>query len=135
MYDVSEILNMLKTYYKDYQAYIRLLNDRQSVDSILIANYNDEPVSSKTNKINDPVYNIVNSRMSGNLVEENLKKRIAFINDHTKYVIDDKLVIVMSLRIKGLTCKDIAHIIGVGRTRVQNMLHEIALTIYQNQKR
>lgn len=135
MYDVSEILNMLKTYYKDYQAYLILINDKQYMDSTSISSYGDEPTTSKTNVITDPVFNIVNKRISGNIVEDKLMKRITFINENSKCVTDDKLIIVMSLRIKGLACKDIARIIGVGRTRVQNMLHEIALKIYQNQKR
>ncbi|WP_192978090.1 hypothetical protein [Mammaliicoccus vitulinus] len=126
---------MLKTYYKDYQAYLRLIIDKQYMDSTSISSYGDEPTTSKTNVITDPVFNIVNKRISGNIVEDKLMKRITFINENSKCVTDDKLIIVMSLRIKGLACKDIARIIGVGRTRVQNMLHEIALKIYQNQKR
>lgn len=126
-YTTTDILEMIRDYKKNHEILQRLAEDRmEDVDSTRISNYGIGASMPNGNRVSDRVFMAVNDMFKDDRVAHNLKSNIEYINSHAEYVEDYKLKVVFTLRVRGMTLKEIGKIMGVGTSRIGNMLHEIA---------
>lgn len=127
-YTPSEVIGMIKTYKKDQETYERLkaefnIGVTTGVDA---PKYGIEASMPGTNSISDPTHNMAISLMNDPQIIKNMERKIKFINDRSIRLYKDQHMQVFVLRINGYVSKHIGETIGVTRTRVQNIINEIA---------
>lgn len=126
-YTRREVLGMMKEYKNYHEMLERLAEDKmEDVDSTRISNYGIGASMPNGNRISDRVFMAVNDMFKDDKVAHNLKSKIEYINSHADCIEDYKLKVVFTLRVRGMTLKEIGKVFGVGGTRIGNMLHEIA---------
>ncbi|ATH60207.1 hypothetical protein [Staphylococcus nepalensis] len=128
IYEPKQVINMLKTYNDDVhtlKCLVEEYNDSMEPGADAMA-YGTDAIMPKGNSISDPTFKKAKRLMKNNNVIHNLEQKIAFIDNNAYKLHKDQHIIVFALRIQGHTCQYIADTLRVKRTRVQNIINEIA---------
>lgn len=128
IYEPKQVINMLKTYNDDVhtlKCLVEEYNDSMEPGAGAMA-YGNDAMMPKGNGVSDPTFRKAKRLMKNNNVIHNLEQKIAFIDNNAYKLHKDQHIIVFALRIQGHTCQYIAGTLRVQRTRVQNIINEIA---------
>lgn len=128
IYEPKQVINMLKTYNDDVHTLHCLVeeyNDSMEPGASAMA-YGTDAMMPKGNGVSDPTFIKAKQLMKSNNVIRNLEQKIAFIDNNAYKLHKDQHIIVFALRIQGHTCQYIADTLRVKRTRVQNIINEMA---------
>lgn len=128
IYEPKQVINMLKTYHDDVhtlKCLVEEYNDSMEPGAGAMT-YGTDAMMPKGNGISDPTFLKAKKLMKNNNVIHNLEQKIAFIDNNAYKLHKDQHIIVFALRIQGHTCQYIAGTLRVQRTRVQNIINEIA---------
>ena len=128
IYEPKQVINMLKTYNDDVhtlQCLVEEYNNGVETGAGAMA-YGEDAMMPKGNGVSDPTFKKAKQLMRSNNVIQNLEQKIAFVDNNSYKLHKDQHIIVFALRIQGHTCQYIADTVSVKRTRVQNIINEIA---------
>ena len=131
-YSIDEIVTMIKDFKNNINVYQYLIEEEESLTNNITRKY-ESIGGGSSNTVADPTFAFVNKRIKSDKVSERIYQKIKFIEDKSQFIKKDHHWITLDKRLKGYTCQEIGDLIGVGRTRVHNIIKEIATIMYNHQ--
>ncbi|WP_433912351.1 hypothetical protein [Staphylococcus sp. LKG3-3] len=128
-YTPKEVITMLREYQNDVDLYNTLVaeqNEDRNVISISAMQYGEESLMPKADNISNPTQKAAERLLIKDGSLQRTAKKLEFINQRSKRLHKNQHIVTFALRTQGYTCQYIAGILNVQRTRVQNIINEIA---------
>ncbi|WP_258553219.1 hypothetical protein [Staphylococcus warneri] len=128
-YTPKEVITMLREYKDDKQMYERLLREyeqERETASVGAAQYGLESVMPKANGVSNPTQKAAERLLIKDGTISRTKRKLDFIDERAKRIHKNQHIVTFALRTEGNTCNYIASVLEVKRTRVQNIINEIA---------
>lgn len=128
-YTPKDIIRMLREYDEYMRTYHNLKKEQASNREHINVNamqYGVESIMPKANVISNPTQRAAEQLLLQDGVLENTIEKIHFIDERAKRLHKNQHIVTFALRTQGHTCEYIASILSVGRTRVQNIINEMA---------
>ena len=136
-YTPKQVIGMLRTYHKDIEMRNRLIAEytsERNETSVSAAQYGLQSVLPKGNGISNPTQRAAEHLLIKDGTIAKLQKKIDFVDTRSKRVHKNQHIVTLALRLEGHTCQYIANILEVKRTRVQNIINEIAQLMCKDDK-
>ncbi|MCY1583331.1 hypothetical protein NW133_07290 [Staphylococcus pettenkoferi] len=128
-YTPKQVITMLREYNDDLNFYRTLLKEYEeesNVSHINATQYGIESTMPHTNTISNPTQKAAERLLIQDGALKRTKDKLDFIDKRSKRIHKNQHIVTFALRTQGYTCKYIASILNVKRTRVQNIINEIA---------
>lgn len=128
-YTPKQVIGMLRTYHKDIEMRDRLKAEymlERNETAVSAAQYGPQSALPKGNGISNPTQRTAEHLLIKSGTVDRLQKKIDFVDKRSKRVHKNQHIVTLALRLEGQTCQYIANILEVKRTRVQNIINEIA---------
>lgn len=126
---------MLRTYSKDVEMRDRLTHEceqERNTSSVGSAQYGIESTMPHGNGISNPTQKAAEQLLLKDGALKRVQAKIDFIDERSKRVHKNQHIVTLVLRTEGYTCQYIANILNVKRTRVQNIINEMAQLMCKN---
>lgn len=128
-YTPKEIITMLREYNENLNFYRTLMaekvNEREHI-TISAAQYGEESVMPSANTISNPTQKAAERLLLQDGSLQRTARKLQFIDERSKRIHKNQHIVTFALRTQGYTCEYIGGILNVKRTRVQNIINEIA---------
>lgn len=128
-YTPKEVITMLREYKDDVNFYNTLmaeLHEDRNVISIGAMQYGEESIMPKADNVSNPTQRAAERLLIKDGTLLRTAKKLQFVNQRSKRLHKNQHIVTFALRTQGYTCQYIAGILNVKRTRVQNIINEIA---------
>lgn len=128
-YTPKEVITMLREYKDDLNFYNTLMaeqNEDRNVISISAMQYGEESIMPKADSVSNPTQRAAERLLINDGSLRRAANKLDFINERSKRLHKNQHIVTFALRTQGYTCQYIAGILNVKRTRVQNIINEIA---------
>lgn len=128
-YTPKDVITMLREYNDDLKMYRNLLEEHEkerNTTNASASQYGLDAVMPKANGISNPTQKIAEQLLITDGALERTKNKLDFIDERAKRLHKNQHIVTFTLRIEGYTCEYIGSILNVQRTRVQNIINEIA---------
>lgn len=120
---------MLRDYNDDLNFYNTLMAEQQQERNLITVSamqYGEESIMPKANTISNPTQKAAERLLINDGSLNRTAKKLQFIDERSKRLHRNQQIVTFALRTQGYTCKYIGGILNVSRTRVQNIINEIA---------
>ena len=128
-YTPKEVITMLREYNENLNFYRTLMaeqmNEREHV-TIGAAQYGEESIMPRADKISNPTHKAAERLLLQDGTLQRTARKLDFIDERSKRIHKNQHIVTFALRTQGYTCEYIGGILNVKRTRVQNIINEIA---------
>lgn len=134
-YTPKDVIGMLRTYSKDVEMRDRLTHEceqERNTSSVGSAQYGIESTMPHGNGISNPTQKAAEQLLLKDGALKRVQAKIDFIDERSKRVHKNQHIVTLVLRTEGYTCQYIANILNVKRTRVQNIINEMAQLMCKN---
>ena len=134
-YTPKDVIGMLRTYSKDVEMRDRLTHEyeqERNTSSVGAAQYGLESVMPHGNGVSNPTQKAAEQLLLKDGALKRVQAKIDFIDERSKRVHKNQHIVTLVLRTEGYTCQYIANILNVKRTRVQNIINEMAQLMCKN---
>ncbi|MEB5628454.1 hypothetical protein [Staphylococcus capitis] len=128
-YTPKEVIGMLRTYSKDVEMRDRLKREYEAdrnTTSVSAAQYGIESIMPRGNGVSNPTQRAAEHLLIQDGALRRVQKKIDFVDERSKRIHKNQHIVTLVLRTEGYTCQYIANILDVKRTRVQNIINEMA---------
>lgn len=128
-YTPKEVITMIREYNENLNFYRTLMaeqmNDREYV-TISAAQYGEESIMPRADTISNPTHKAAERLLLQDGTLQRTARKLEFIDERSKRIHKNQHIVTFALRTQGYTCEYIGGILNVKRTRVQNIINEIA---------
>ncbi|TXD08231.1 hypothetical protein FAF33_007045 [Staphylococcus haemolyticus] len=134
-YTPKDVIGMMRTYSDDIKMRDRLkreYEEERNVSSVSAAQYGIESVMPHGNGVSNPTQKAAEQLLLQYGALERVQAKIDFIDERSKRIHKNQHIVTLALRLEGETCQYIANILEVKRTRVQNIINEMAQLMCKN---
>lgn len=120
---------MLREYNENLNFYRTLMseqmNEREHI-TIGAAQYGEESIMPRADTISNPTQKAAERLLLQDGTLQRTARKLEFIDERAKRIHKNQHIVTFALRTQGYTCEYIGGILNVKRTRVQNIINEIA---------
>ena len=120
---------MLREYNENLDVYRSLMsekiNEREYI-TISAAQYGEESIMPRADTISNPTQKAAERLLLQDGTLQRIARKLEFIDERSKRIHKNQHIVTFALRTQGYTCEYIGGILNVKRTRVQNIINEIA---------
>lgn len=128
-YTPKEVITMLREYNENLNFYRTLMseqmNEREHI-TIGVAQYGEESIMPRADTISNPTQKAAERLLLQDGTLQRTARKLEFIDERAKRIHKNQHIVTFALRTQGYTCEYIGGILNVKRTRVQNIINEIA---------
>jgi len=128
-YTPKEVITMLREYNENLDVYRSLMsekiNEREYI-TISAAQYGEESIMPRADTISNPTQKAAERLLLQDGTLQRIARKLEFIDERSKRIHKNQHIVTFALRTQGYTCEYIGGILNVKRTRVQNIINEIA---------
>lgn len=128
-YTPKEVITMLREYNENLNFYRTLvseqMNEREHI-TIGAAQYGEESIMPRADTISNPTQKAAERLLLQDGTLQRTARKLEFIDERAKRIHKNQHIVTFALRTQGYTCEYIGGILNVKRTRVQNIINEIA---------
>lgn len=128
-YTPKEVITMLREYNENLNFYRTLMseqmNEREHI-TIGAAQYGEESIMPRADTISNPTQKAAERLLLQDGTLQRTARKLEFIDERAKRIHKSQHIVTFALRTQGYTCEYIGGILNVKRTRVQNIINEIA---------
>lgn len=136
-YKPKEVITMIKDYEENVRLYNRLMReqneDREQI-GVQASKFGIESTMPHANTISNPTQKAAERLLIKEGMIERTKKKIDFIDKRSKRIHKNQHIVTIALRTQGFTSAHIGRILDVSRTRVQNIVNEVAQLMCKNEE-
>lgn len=129
IYTPKQVITMLREYNENMNLYNTLMKeqeDEREVISIKAAQYGEESIMPRGNGVSNPTQQAAERLLIQDGVLKQTADKLKFIDERAQRIHKNQHIVTFTLRTQGYTCEYIGGILNVKRTRVQNIINEIA---------